>query len=80
MFDFTVPEDVKVRVWDSTSDIRWIVIPRRPTGTEGWSEEDLARLVTQESLIGVAEALTPEQLAQGAPPPPRASLSAELRA
>jgi nitrile hydratase len=80
MFDFTVPEHVQVRVWDSTSDIRWIVIPRRPAGTDNWSEDELARLVTQESLIGVAEALTPEQLAQGAPPPPRASLSAELRA
>ena len=75
MFDFAVPAEMKVRVWDSTSDVRWIVIPRRPVGTEGWSEDELARLVTQESLIGVAEALTPAQLAQGAPPPPRASLS-----
>jgi nitrile hydratase len=79
MFDFIVPADMKVRVWDSTSDVRWIVIPRRPAGTEGWSEDELARLVTQESLIGVADALTPEQLAQSAPPPPRASLPAEQR-
>ena len=57
MFGLQVPEHVEVRVHDSTSDVRWMVIPRRPAGTEGWSEEELARLVTRESLIGVAEPL-----------------------
>jgi nitrile hydratase subunit alpha len=57
MFGLQVPEQMELRVHDSTSDIRWMVIPRRPAGTEGWSEEELARLVTQESLIGVAEPL-----------------------
>lgn len=43
---------------------RYIVIPARPAGTEGWSEEQLAALVTRDSMIGVAPALTPEQLAE----------------
>lgn len=75
MFDFHVPTEVNVRVYDSTSDVRWMVLPRRPAGTEGWTEEELARLVTQDSLIGVAEALTPAELANGEPPAPRASLA-----
>jgi nitrile hydratase subunit alpha len=75
MFGLTVPQEVEVRVHDSTSDIRWMVMPRRPSGTEGWSEEALARLVTQESLIGVAEPLQPSQLAAAAPEPPRPSRS-----
>jgi nitrile hydratase subunit alpha len=72
LFDYHVPEGVTVQVHDSTSDIRWMVIPRRPAGTEGWSEEDLARLVTQESLIGVADPLAPAQAGQaGIPATPR---------
>jgi nitrile hydratase len=66
MFDFQVPENVEVKVHDSTSDIRWMVLPRRPAGTEGWTEEELARLVTRESLIGVAEPLLPSELLAGA--------------
>jgi nitrile hydratase len=61
MFGLQVPEDVAIQVYDSTSDIRWMVLPRRPAGTEGMSEEELAELVTQESLIGVAEPLQPSQ-------------------
>jgi nitrile hydratase len=57
MFGLQVPEQVEIHVHDSTSDVRWMVLPRRPAGTEGWSEEQLARLVTRESLIGVAEPL-----------------------
>ena len=57
MFGLRVPEHAEVRVHDSTSDVRWMVIPRRPAGTEGLSEQELARLVTRESLIGVAEPL-----------------------
>ncbi len=68
MFGLQVPENVEIRVHDSTSDVRWMVIPRRPAGTEGWSEEELARLVTQESLIGVAEPLREAPAAAAAAP------------
>lgn len=59
MFGLRVPAHVALRVHDSTSDVRWMVLPRRPAGTEGWSEQELATLVTRESLIGTAEALSP---------------------
>jgi len=52
-FDFTVPEDVEVRVWDSSSEMRYWVLPQRPAGTDGWSEAELAELVTRDSMIGV---------------------------
>src|SRR5262245_52825515 len=63
-FNLRLPDSVEVRVHDSTSDVRWMVLPRRPAGTDGWSEEQLARLVTIDSLVGSAEALTPAALAQ----------------
>ena len=56
-FGLELPDDVEVRVHDSTADIRYIVMPLRPAGTQGWSEEDLAKLVTRDSMIGVMEAL-----------------------
>ncbi len=56
-FGLEFPDDVEVRVHDSTADIRYIVMPLRPAGTEGWSEEDLAKLVTRDSMIGVMDAL-----------------------
>ena len=46
--------DVEIRVWDTTADTRYMVLPERPSGTEGWPEERLADLVTRDSLIGVA--------------------------
>ncbi|MFJ4156274.1 nitrile hydratase subunit alpha [Pseudomonas sp. NPDC089752] len=49
-----LPEDVKIRVWDTTAETRYVVLPCRPEGTEGWSEGDLAKLVTKDVLIGVA--------------------------
>jgi len=52
-FDFTVAESVEVRVWDSSSEMRYWVLPQRPAGTDGWSEEQLAGLVTRDSMIGV---------------------------
>jgi nitrile hydratase len=60
MFRLKVPAMVEVRVHDSTSDIRYMVLPVRPDGTEGMSEEQLANLVTQESLIGVGDPLRAE--------------------
>ncbi len=49
-----VPDDVEVRVWDSTAELRYLVLPERPAGTEGWSEEQLAEIVTRDAMIGVA--------------------------
>ena len=49
-----LPKDVEIRVWDTTADTRYMVIPARPKNTEGWSEEKLAALVTQDSMIGVS--------------------------
>jgi nitrile hydratase len=57
-FDFTVPEDVEVRVWDSSSEMRYWVLPQRPAGTDGWTEEQLAELVTRDSMIGVGPVAT----------------------
>jgi nitrile hydratase len=54
MFGLDLPDHVKVRVHDSTSDVRWMVIPQRPAGTEGLDEEALAALVTSDSLVGAA--------------------------
>src|SRR5215204_1661955 len=54
-----LPDDVEVRVHDSTADMRYMVMPMRPARTEGWSEDALAELVTRDSLIGVAPAAEP---------------------
>jgi len=70
-FNLRLPESVEVRVHDSTSDVRWMVLPRRPAGTDGWSEEELARLVTIDSLVGTAPALNPADVAQTACRVPR---------
>lgn len=51
-FGVTVPDDKEVRVWDSTAEVRYLVIPERPAGTEGWSEEQLAGIVTRNAMIG----------------------------
>ena len=56
-FGLELSDDVEVRVHDSTADIRYLVLPMRPEGTEGLSEAELARLVTRDSMIGVMEAL-----------------------
>ena len=52
-FGTTVSDDVEIRVWDSSSEMRYWVLPMQPAGTEGWSEEQLAALVTRDSMIGV---------------------------
>ena len=49
-----IPDDVEIRVVDSTADYRWMVLPMRPRGTEGWSVEKLAGIVTRDALVGVA--------------------------
>lgn len=59
-FGLDLASDVEVRVWDSTAEIRYMVIPERPTGTGKLSERDLANLVTRDSMIGVAKILTPQ--------------------
>lgn len=51
---FDVPEGVKIRVWDTTAETRYMVLPMQPEGTEGWTAEQLERIVTKESLIGTA--------------------------
>ena len=51
-FGVTLPDETKVRVWDSTAETRFMVLPMRPAATEGWSEEKLAELVTRDSMIG----------------------------
>jgi nitrile hydratase len=53
-FGLTLHEDMQIRVHDSTADMRYLVLPMRPEGTEGWDEERLAALVTRDSMIGVA--------------------------
>jgi len=53
-FGVELPDGVRVRVHDSTADMRYLVLPRRPEGTETWSEEDLAAIVTRDSMVGVA--------------------------
>jgi nitrile hydratase len=61
-FGTELDEDVQVRVIDSSADYRYLVLPKRPVGTDGMSEENLAKLITQESMIGVGLALTPDQV------------------
>ena len=59
-FGVALPEGTEVRVWDSTAEVRYLVIPERPAGTEGWSEAALADLVTRDSMIGAGLARAPE--------------------
>jgi nitrile hydratase subunit alpha len=63
-FGVTLPAETEIRVWDSTAETRFIVMPMRPAGTEGWSEEKLAALVSRNSMIGTVLALTPAELAK----------------
>ena len=58
-FGVTFDPDTRIRVWDSTSEMRYLVVPMRPAGTEGWTEERLAELVTRDSMIGTGLALDP---------------------
>ena len=62
-FGLELGDDVEVRVWDSTAEVRYLVVPVRPDGTEDWSEEELARLVPRDAMIGTGLALEPEMVA-----------------
>lgn len=59
----TLPEATRIRVWDSTAEIRYLVLPMRPEGTEGWSEQQLAELVTRDSMIGTGLPKQPGEVA-----------------
>jgi len=61
-FGLELDDSVEVRVWDSNSDIRYMILPERPDGTESMSENELAELVSRDSMIGVAKAKTPAQV------------------
>jgi nitrile hydratase len=58
-FGVSLPQDTEIRVWDSTAETRFLVLPMRPAGTEGWSEAQLAELVTRDSMIGTGFPKTP---------------------
>ncbi len=57
-FGVAVPAETKVRVWDSTAELRYLVVPQRPPGTEGWDEEKLSQLVSRNSMIGTERDLS----------------------
>jgi nitrile hydratase len=61
-FGVELPADTDIRIWDSTAEMRYLVIPLRPEGTEGWSEDELARLVTRDSMIGTGLPKRPQEL------------------
>ena len=63
-FGVNLPPETEIRIWDSTAETRFIVLPMRPDGSEGWSEERLAELVTRNSMIGTALALRPAEAAR----------------
>jgi nitrile hydratase len=58
-FGYDIPDSVEIRIWDSSSEMRYWVLPKRPEGTDGMSEKDLAALVTRDSMIGVGPARRP---------------------
>jgi nitrile hydratase len=62
-FGVALPPDTAIKVWDSTAEIRYLVVPMQPEGTEGWSEEQLVDLVTRDSMIGTGLAKQPTEVA-----------------
>jgi nitrile hydratase len=62
-FGVQIDDDVEVRVWDSTAELRYLVIPERPAGTENFSEEELAALVTRDAMVGVSKTSPPGEKA-----------------
>ncbi len=65
-FGLTLPAETEIRVWDSTAETRFIVVPMRPAGAEGWSEERLATLVTRNAMVGTGLARSPAEVADTA--------------
>jgi nitrile hydratase len=61
-FGVSLPESTRIRVWDSTAEVRYLIVPMRPEGTEGMSEEALAGLVTRDSMIGTSLARRPDEV------------------
>lgn len=64
-FGVELPAETDIRVWDSTAEVRYLVVPMRPPNTEGWSEESLAKLVTRDSMIGTGLAVSPDAAPRG---------------
>ena len=64
-FGLEVGENVELRVWDSTAELRYLVLPERPAGSEGMNEEELAALVTRDAMVGVANVVVPSSGGQG---------------
>ena len=62
-FGVGLPIETEIRVWDSTAETRYLVVPMRPAGSEGWSESELAKLVTRDSMIGAGVAKKPSEVA-----------------
>jgi nitrile hydratase subunit alpha len=65
-FGFKLPEQTKVRIWDSTAETRFLVLPMRPPGSDGLSEEQLAQLVTRDSMVGTGLPKSPAATKSGA--------------
>ena len=63
-FGVTLPPETEIRIWDSTAETRFLVLPMRPAGTEGWSEERLAALVTRDSMVGTGLPKSPAESAR----------------
>ena len=61
-FGVTLPDSTEIRVWDSTAEVRYLVIPRRPAGTESMAEAELAELVTRDSMIGTGLPKAPDSV------------------
>ena len=61
-FGVALPPDTEIRIWDSTAETRFLVLPMQPAGTEGWSEDQLARLVTRDSMVGTGLPRSPEEV------------------
>jgi nitrile hydratase subunit alpha len=67
-FGVGLPPEAEIRIWDSTAETRFLVVPMRPEGTDGWSEEQLAELVTRDSMVGTGLPRTPQQAGAGGGP------------
>ena len=61
-FGVTLPPETQIRIWDSTAETRFLVVPMRPAGTDGWSEEQLAALVTRDSMVGTGLPKSPAEV------------------